>query len=39
MLTADEPWDSSVINDDMDEEVIYPDEDDVVDDDMWAYIF
>ena len=39
MLTADEPWDPSNINDDMDEEFNYPDEEDVVDDDMRAYIF
>ena len=39
MLTADESWDPSNINDDMDGDVVYPDKDDVVDDDMWAFIF
>ena len=39
MLTADEPWDPGTINDDFDGEVAYTDEENVVDDDMRAYIF
>ena len=39
MLTADQPWDPSTINDDLDGQVVYPDDDDVLDDDMRAFVF
>ena len=38
MLTADEPWNPERINDSTEGQVVYPDEDDVMKDDMTAYI-
>ena len=38
MLTSDIPWDPGQLNDDADGQVVYSDEDDIIDDDMWAYI-
>ena len=39
MLTADQPWDPSAINEDLDGQVVYPDDDDILDDDMQAFVF
>ena len=39
MLTANQPWDLNTINDDMEGQVIYPDKEDVMGDDMRAYVF
>ena len=38
MFTSDAPWDPGQLNDDADEQVVYPDDDDIIVDDMWAYI-
>ena len=39
MLTSDASWDPGSINDDLDGQVIFPDEEDIIDDDMKAYIY
>ena len=39
MLTSDAPWDPGQLNDDMDGQVVYSNDDDIIDDDMWAYIY
>ena len=39
MLTADQPWNPSTISDYLDGQVVYPDEDDILDDDMQAFVF
>ena len=39
MLTADQPWDPSTISDVLDGQVVYPDDDDILDDSMQAFVF
>ena len=39
MLTADQPWDPSTISDDLDSQVVYPDDDDILNDDMQVFVF
>ena len=39
MLTSDATWDPGMINNGLDGQVMFPNEDDILDDDMKAYIF
>ena len=38
MLTSDTPWDPGQLNDDANGQVVYPDCDDIINDDMQAFI-
>ena len=38
-LTNDATWDSNLINDDLEGEVVFPDKDDIINNDMKSYVF